>query len=213
MQEIFGTNKRYSIMKFSILSVLISLLFLAEKAGAQQYLYPVDSIYLSGVVFDADSVNTLPGAHVSLNHKPVASTDNEGRFIIYMSRKDTLTISYLGFQEFVHVFPEKTYRDEFFMRIPLSRDSIVLQTVEVYPWPKKGAFRQAFLDAQNADKKDVPIIIIGASQNDGPKTEAQPDFTNPASLLQKAFSKQERNRRKLKKYRKELQNEYFEFQR
>ncbi len=200
-------------MNFKILFTFSLAAFLFIKTNAQQYLYPVDSIYLSGVVFDADSVNTLPGAHIMLNNKPVANTNIDGQFLIYMSRKDTLKVSYLGLKDFVFTFPEKTYRDEFFIRIPLSRDSILLQTVDVYPWPKKGAFRQAFLDAQNADKKDVPVVIIGAAQNDGNKKEVEPDFSNPASLLQKAFSKQERNKRKLKKYRKELQKEYFEFER
>ena len=177
---------------------------------AQQSLYPVDSIYLSGVVFDADSVSTLPYAHITINDKPITVTDAEGQFIIYMSRKDTFRISYVGFKNFEYTFPEKTYRDEFYIRVPLSRDSIVLKTVDIYPWPKKGAFRQAFLDAKTADKKDVPLVILGAVQYDGPKKETKATIANPASFLQEKLSKKARNKRKIAKYKKQLQEGYYE---
>jgi hypothetical protein len=179
---------------------------------AQQSLYPVDSIYLSGVVFDADSVSTLPYAHITINDKPITVTDAEGQFIIYMSRKDTFRISYVGFKNFEYTFPEKTYRDEFYIRVPLSRDSIVLKTVDIYPWPKKGAFRQAFLDAKTADKKDVPLVIPGAVQYDGPKKETKATIANPASFLQEKLSKKARNKRKIAKYKKQLQEGYYEYE-
>lgn len=179
-------------------------------SNAQQSLYPVDSIYLSGVVFDSDSVTTLPYAHITINDKPIAVTDAEGQFIIYMSRKDTFRISYVGFKNFEYTFPEKTYRDEFYIRVPLSRDSIVLKTVDIYPWPKKGAFRQAFLDAKTADRKDVPLVVPGAVQYDGPKKETKATIANPASFLQEKLSKKARNKRKIEKYKRQLQEGYYE---
>jgi len=200
-------------MKFKKTFFLLITSLQCFSIGAQTSLYPTDSIYLSGVVFDADSVNTLPYAHVILNNRPVGTTNADGQFLIHISRKDTVQISYMGFKDFQYIFPEKTYRDEFFIRIPLSRDSILLQTIDIYPWPKRGAFRQAFLDAANADKKDQKIIIPGTTQYDGPKKEVKPTIANPISLLQNALSKEARNKRKLKKYRKQMQEEYFEFER
>jgi hypothetical protein len=193
--------------------LIIAFSFSSLWVAAQNYLYPVDSIYLSGAVYDADSVNTLPSAHILINRKPIGVTNELGQFLIYISRKDTLTISYLGFQEYQYVFPEKTFRDEYFMRIPLRRDSILLKEIEIYPWPKKGAFRQAFLEAKNIPNADKKVIIPGAMQYDGPVVEPEPTVANPASLLQKAFGKEGRRDRKLKKYKKQVEEEYYEFQR
>lgn len=180
---------------------------------AQNYLYPVDSIYLSGVVFDVDSVTTLPFAKISANQKLIGIADANGQFIVKINRKDTVHINYIGFKDFTYVFPEKTFRDEFFIRVALSRDYVALKAVEIYPWPKKGAFKQAFLDANVAAKKDVPLVIPGAVQYDGPRIEPEPSVANPASLLQKALGKESRRKRKLEKYRKQLQEDYYEFQR
>jgi hypothetical protein len=194
--------------------LFISFLFLITyPANSQNYLYPVDSIYLSGAVYDADSINTLPSAHILINQKPIGVTNNLGQFLIYISRQDTVTIKYVGFKDYSYTFPEKTFRDEYFIRVPLRRDSILLKEVEIYPWPKKGAFRQAFLEAKNIPNADKKLIIPGALQYDGPVVEPEPTVANPASLLQKALGKQGRRDRKLKKYKKQVQEEYYEFQR
>jgi hypothetical protein len=193
--------------------LLILISIISVSASAQSYLYPVDSIYLSGTVFDADSVNTLPSAHISINRKPIGVSNLNGQFLIHIGRNDTLTVSYVGFKDFAYTFPEKTFRDEYFIRIPLRRDSILLKEVEIYPWPKKGAFRQAFLEAKNIPDKNQTILIPGAMQYDGPKVEPKPTVANPASLLQKTFGKKGMQQRKLNKYKKQVQEEYFEYQR
>jgi len=198
------------MLRLFFLTILIAS---ATWCTAQNYLYPVDSIYLSGAVYDADSVNTLPSAHLLVNRKPIGVTNELGQFLIYISRTDTVTISYLGFQDFVYVFPEKTFRDEYFIRVPLRRDSILLKEVEIYPWPKKGAFKQAFLEAKNIPNGNKKVIIPGAMQYEGPVVEPEPTVANPASLLQKALGKEGRRDRKLKKYKKQVQEEYYEFQR
>src|SRR5690606_8062699 len=156
-------------MKLKLICCFV--LFACMNSKAQQFLYPVDSVFLSGVVYDGDSVNTLPGAHLLFNHQPYSVTDFDGRFLIRMSRTDTLTISYLGFKEFDYVFPEKTFLDEYFIRVPLRRDSIVLAEVEIYPWPTKGAFKQAFLEAKELEQDRRPIPMAGVRQYEGPVVE------------------------------------------
>jgi len=212
MQSLERLNVSFALKMGRFFLHLITIIVTCS-AQAQNYLYPVDSIYLSGAVYDADSVTTLPSAHILVNRKPIGVTNELGQFLIYISRTDTVSISYLGFKDFVYVFPEKTFRDEYFIRIPLRRDSILLKEVEIYPWPKKGAFKQAFLEAKNIPNGNKKVIIPGAMQYEGPVVEPEPTIANPASLLQKALGKEGRRKRKLEKYKKQVQEKYYEFQR
>lgn len=188
---------------------LLSVIYVSSLR-AQQYLYPVDSVYLSGMVFNADSSLAISGAHVFINQGIVAVTNESGQFLIYMSVADTLLVTYLGFKNFNYFFSEKLFENEFFMRIPLSNDTMKLLEVEIYPWPKKGAFKQAFLAAQATDKKVDKIIIPGAIQNDQPKSEKHANLSNPASLLQEKLGKKGRYKRKENRNRKKLQKVYYE---
>lgn len=185
-------------------------MFFSHTAKAQSYLYPVDSIYLSGMVYSADSLNIIEGAHVMVQNKIVAITNADGQFIVFMNVADTLQISYLGYLPFTYFFSEKLFEDEYFMRIPLRQDTIIISEVEIYPWPKKGAFRQAFLAAQSEKDENNKIIIIGAQQKENLDRTNDPKLSNPASLLQEKLGKKARQKRKQNKYRKKLQKNYFE---
>lgn len=129
---------------------LLVTFFCFETLNAQKL--RKDTILLSGIVFDADSSRPMGNVNIQVKKKKAAEvSDRNGYFEIWVGKGDTVRFSYLGFKEGRVIMPAEITNREYFTSIALSRGSITLKEVEIFPWPKS-SLRQAILSTTVEDK-------------------------------------------------------------
>ena len=96
-------------------------------------------VTIRGVVMDAASGETLPGAHVYTYRGGElfgTTTDNDGRFVFTALEGDTITVSFLGFAPVE--FPASETPPGEAITVRLSSAPTELDTVEIFPDPANG---------------------------------------------------------------------------
>lgn len=109
-------------------------------------------IQLSGVVVSEQELNTMPYTTVyNKTRKKGVIADYYGYFSLVTQPGDTLLFSFFGYKPSSYLVPD-TLRDDRYSIIHMMReDTLLLPEVEVYPWPSREQFAQAFLDLQPYD--------------------------------------------------------------
>jgi hypothetical protein len=90
-------------------------------------------ILLQGVVMDAESLEPLPNAHYILNRMYGNVTDEKGEFSVYLGKKDTLRISYVGYQDLIFSAADTLKGDTFTAGFFLHSDTMALGEVIIVP--------------------------------------------------------------------------------
>lgn len=116
---------------------------------------PTNYIQFSGVVLDQDSLYPIP--YVSILVKGTnrgAVSDFYGFFSMVIRPGDELEFYSMSHKRRTYKVDD-TLRSKYYYAIQvLTKDTIQLETVDVYPWPTKEEFRRAFL-ALNLHDTDV----------------------------------------------------------
>jgi hypothetical protein len=117
-------------------------------------------VQFSGVVLDQDSLTPIPFVSILIKgtNRGVVS-DYYGFFSMVINPGDELEFYSISHKRRTYKVPD-TLRQKYYYAIQvLTKDTIQLQTVDVYPWPTREEFRRAFLalnlndtDADRADK-------------------------------------------------------------
>ncbi len=95
---------------------------------------PVEElILLQGLVMDAESLEPLPNAHYVLNRIFGNVTDAKGEFSVYLAKKDTLRISYVGYQDLIFTPADTLKGDTFTAGFFLHSDTLALGEVIIVP--------------------------------------------------------------------------------
>ena len=83
-------------------------------------------------------------------------TDNTGFFSIVVRTDETLVFSSLGYKDYYLPVPDTLTGDYHSMIVVMSKDTIVLPAVVIYPWPDPDNFTKEFLamDTQS-DLEDI----------------------------------------------------------
>jgi hypothetical protein len=133
--------------------ITITLILSIHAVQAQQQL-----VQLSGLVSEAGSGYPLPYSTVRvLNSYRGTVSNGSGFFSLVVAPNDSIQFSSVGYQSRTYVVPDTITDMITSIGVFLSRDTMLLDVVEVYPWPSRDDFRDAFLALQLAD----PMLTMG----------------------------------------------------
>jgi hypothetical protein len=143
-------------MKKAILLLLLS--FIGINSFAQEVLQ------FSGIVVTGDSLNPVPYTNIMVENTHRGTTaDYFGFFSFVAQEKDTIIFRALGFRESRFIIPDSLSDKRYSLIQVLFPDTIMLNTVNIYPWHTKEAFKEAFLNAPPPEDD-----IARAAANIGP---------------------------------------------
>jgi len=129
-----------------VLVTLTSLSFAQKKA-----------ITISGVVMDADTINSVPYVNIRLKDTYFGTvSDNSGHFSFTASEGDTLRFSSVGYFDAYFIMPQKLAGNSYSLIQLLRKETILLDEVVIFPWPEYEHLKKAFLTTQpKYDLKEV----------------------------------------------------------
>jgi hypothetical protein len=148
-------------------------------------------LQFSGVVVDKNSLKAVPYSAIIIkgtSHGTVS--DNNGYFSFVAQPRDTVEFYSIGYKTNYYLIPD-TLTDRFALIHLMDKDTTNLKSVQVYPWPSKEAFRQAFLNLNLPDndrdraKKNLAMAAAKA-RIDGNPMDAQANYLN---AMQQEYNK------------------------
>jgi hypothetical protein len=164
------------------LIALTNLLFAQQKVKWQDSkVKSRDLIQFSGVVVEGDSLLPVPYTSIIVKNSHHGTiSDYYGYFSFVAQKSDTIEFTAIGFSAAQFVIPDTLTSKTYSLIQVLRTDTIYLKTMEVFPWPSKEQFKQAFLNlklpdddlsraTKNLDRAAMKDQMIGmamdASQN------------------------------------------------
>lgn len=116
-------------------------------------------IQFSGVVLDQDSLSPIPFVSIMVNDKGRTVSDYYGFFTVVVQPGDVVQFLAITHKNRFYKIADTCQLKHYYAIQVLTKDTIDLQTVDVYPWPSKEDFKRAFLsldlnetDYDRADK-------------------------------------------------------------
>ena len=109
-------------------------------------------VQLTGLVITGDSLKPVPFATVMIkNTRRGTSTDFYGFFSIAARELDTLVFTSVGYKKSHYIVPD-TLKESHYSAIQLlTKDTIHLDEMVIYPWPSRRQFRHAFIHTDVPD--------------------------------------------------------------
>lgn len=163
-----------------------------------------------GKIISQDSLLPIPNVNIISELSRYGTiTNQDGFFIIKSKTVDTLWVSCVGFdRQRVPVLKDSVLDNE--LIIKLIRSNIVLDSVEIYPFPDYETFKREIINmpwrrpyfVPGVSKKDDEKMI-----NKKPVREPPASITSPISLIYNRFNKREVLKRKMKRNRKRFNRE------
>ena len=187
---------------FFLLLILVSC---ALKITAQE-----ECFIVKGRIFSNDSLTAIPNVNIVSELSRYGTTSNrDGWFLIKSKQIDTLWISCVGFdRQRVPIYRDSILDKELIIR--LIRSDIMLDSVEIYPWPDYETFKQEIINMPWRK----PFFVPGVSKegyekiiNQEPVREPKASSINPITLIYNRYNKRERFKRKLQRNRKKFNRE------
>ncbi len=111
-------------------------------------------VQFSGVVVTGDSLEPVPFTSI-LTKGSFRGTisDVYGYFSFVAQTGDTIEYAAVGFKRGHYVIPDSLGDNKYSMIHVLIPDTVLLKPLEVYPWPSKEQFREAFLALNISDSE------------------------------------------------------------
>jgi len=106
-------------------------------------------IQFSGVVVSGDSLYPVPYASVMIKgtrHGTIS--DYFGFFSFVAQENDVVEFSALGYKPNRFVIPDSLADNKYSLIQVMNPDTVLLDATEIFPWPSKEQFKQAFLDLE-----------------------------------------------------------------
>lgn len=195
------------------IAIIIVLLAASDKLLAQQSYKAIEHV-LAGKIIDKESQEVLPGVHIlNKNQRKGTVSDIDGNFFIKLSETDTLTFSYVGYNQHFFVLDDsmkENMQDK--VIIPLSKSLVELESVKVFAYKNERAFKKAILALELEEENQVDIQIPGYYY--GPKKPVQPGVGSPISFLANKLGKRAKIEKKFNEakrkdqYRSYLNSKY-----
>jgi hypothetical protein len=109
-------------------------------------------IQLSGVIVSSDSLEQLPFTTIfDLASRRGTIADYYGFFSMVVFPGDTLLFSYFGYKTSSYIVPDTLSDNRYSIIHMMSKDTVNLPTVTVYPWPSREDFARAFVEMKPYD--------------------------------------------------------------
>jgi len=103
-------------------------------------------IQFSGVVVSLDSINPIPFATILVKNTARGTTsDFYGYFSFVAKNGDTLVFSSIGYKDSEFIVPDTLVGNRYSLIHSMSRDTIDIKVVNIFPWPTPEDFKEAFL--------------------------------------------------------------------
>jgi hypothetical protein len=126
--------------------LLFTAIVLSVNVSAQKVLQ------LSGLVLTSDSLMGLPYATVLIKGTGRGTvTDYQGFFSMVVAKGDVIEFSSVGHRTNSFVVPDTLSLDRYSVIELLTRDTFYLPETQIFPWPTKEQFKQAFLSINVPD--------------------------------------------------------------
>ncbi|MCC6578653.1 MAG: carboxypeptidase-like regulatory domain-containing protein [Flavobacteriales bacterium] len=131
-----------------LLGALLGLLEVRAQVASPER----DLVQFSGVVVSGDSLLPVPFTNILIKHSYRGTiSDVYGYFSFVAAEGDTVIFSAVGFKRSQFVIPTDLEESKYSMIHQLTADTILLGQANVYPWPSREQFRDAFLNLRLAD--------------------------------------------------------------
>lgn len=134
-------------------------------------------IQFSGVVVEGENLHPVPYTSIIVRntHRGTIS-DYFGYFSFVAKKNDTIEFSAIGFSPAQYIIPDTLTSSTYSLIQVLRKDTIYLKVTEVYPWPSKEQFNQAFLNlnlpdddlaraTKNMDRSDLKDQMVGMAMD------------------------------------------------
>ena len=143
-------------MKFSLkiltLFLLISYSFKSQTISSLSY---NQLIQISGVVLDQDSGSRIPYVSILVKGtKKYYMSDQRGFFSLVAYPNDEIEFHSISHKNRTYKINDTLNQKYYSIIQLLAKDTILLQEIEIYPWPSKEEFKRAFL-ALNLNSTDI----------------------------------------------------------
>ena len=103
-------------------------------------------VQVTGLVVSGDSLFGVPGVAVYISNSGRGTTTNYvGYFSLPCLLGDSILINSLGFKLRRYIVPDTLTKDHMSLIIELLEDTVLMPTVEIFPWPTEQLFKEAFL--------------------------------------------------------------------
>ncbi len=194
------------IIRYYLLPILLFCCFNTPSSFAQTGYAP--KIVLSGTVVNGSNRAPIPNVHILRKDGSGTTTDSNGGFSLEVKVGSSLVVTHLSYVNARVTVPTDLADETYEMVIPLYSNDVTLDVVEVYPYPSREDFKIEFLSPKTADEVTRPVQMSGIHQQVGPVKVPPPTLMNPISLLASRFSKTAIRNRKMRKYRKIIEEKY-----
>lgn len=112
-------------------------------------LYYSGLIQFSGVVVSNDSVNPVPFAHIiDMNRSSGTISDYFGYFSFVAQKGDTIRFTSIGYKTSYFYIPDTLTGNKYSLIHVMKTDTILLKEANIYPWPSKEQFAEAFVNTE-----------------------------------------------------------------
>ena len=135
--------------------IILATCFIFGKLQSQVASSKIDDealIQFSGVVLDQDSLTPIPFVSIIIKGTNRGSlTSFNGFFSLILKPGDEIEFHSVSHKQRTYKIAD-TIRQKYYYAIQvLTKDTIQLETVDVYPWPSKEDFKRAFLALDLSD--------------------------------------------------------------
>lgn len=134
-------------------------------------------IQFSGVVVEGNDLRQVPYTSIIVKntHRGTIS-DFYGYFSFVAKVNDTIEFSAIGFSPAQYIIPDTLTSNVYSLIQVLLKDTVYLRLTEVFPWPSKEQFKQAFLNldlpeddlaraSKNMDRSDMKDQMVGMAMD------------------------------------------------
>lgn len=167
-------------IKFFLVVILL-LVFSVATSQQDTVALKKDSVMLiyvqiSGIVVAGSKLEPVPFVTVlEKSSYRGTSSDYYGFFSFVAMPGDTIVFSSIGYKKSTYVIPDTLSNGRYSLIHAMEEDTVKLAQLDVYPWPSREQFRDAFLNT------DIPNDDLARAQNNlNPETLALKQEAYPA---------------------------------
>lgn len=172
---------------------LILLFILVTHLSFGQYGTTEGLVLLIGEVTSEDEVSALSDVHLlNRNNGQVVITDPTGFFSIYISKIHVVRFTSVGYEQFYYSIPGDFKGEVMYQKIALKRKTTPLENVTIY------GDREVTESILSVKKEPNPLEGVQFGTLVGEAHEVKPTAMNVASLLWDWWSREGKQKRKLK---------------
>ena len=177
---------------------LFFILLVCDNPGFGQYGTTEGLILLSGEVVAEDGVSVLPDVHLlNRNNGVVVVSDPSGFYSIYISKIHVIRFTSVGYEPFYYSIPGDFKGEVLYKQIILKQKITPLDNVTIY------GDREVTKSILSVKEEPNPLEGVQFGTQQGERHEIGPSAVNIASLLWEWWSKEGKEKKKLREILKQ----------